>query len=159
MSELKPCPQEAEALEIIESMLDVADMRNKGPIYADDPPRSGLCRIPEEDAAILRQYIADRRAQPANEPLTLEQLLEMDGEPVWLYDINCWAIVAVEKYGRYANIPFAVGHFHGVKFEWDILDRKLVCYRRKPEAYIGIDLASGHDSTVYCRKPEIANGK
>lgn len=72
MSKLKPCPREAEALEIIETMLDVADMKNMGPIYADDPPRSGLCRIPEEDAAILRQYIADRRAQPANEPLTCD---------------------------------------------------------------------------------------
>lgn len=84
MSELKPCQNEAETLEIIESMLDVADMKNTGPIYADDPPRSGLCRIPEEDAAILRQYIAERRTQPANEPLTLEQLKEMDGEPVWI---------------------------------------------------------------------------
>ncbi|BAK99728.1 hypothetical protein OBV_25300 [Oscillibacter valericigenes Sjm18-20] len=67
MSELNPRPQEAEALDIIESMLDVADMKCTGPLYADDPPRNGLCRIPEEDAAILRQYIADRRTHPAND--------------------------------------------------------------------------------------------
>ena len=72
MSELKPCPRETEVLDIIESLLDVADMKCTGPLYADDPPRNGLCRIPEEDAAILRQYITDRRAQPANEPLCNE---------------------------------------------------------------------------------------
>lgn len=66
MSELKPCPQEAEVLDIIESMLDVADMKCTGPLYADDPPRSGMCRIPEDDAAKLRHYIANRRAQAAN---------------------------------------------------------------------------------------------
>lgn len=66
MSELKPCPRETEALDIIESMLDVADMKCTGPLYADDPPRSGMCRIPEQDAAILRQYIALRRSQPDN---------------------------------------------------------------------------------------------
>lgn len=38
------------------------------------------------------------REQPANEPLTLEQLREMDGEPVWCVDCfgnQCWALVNV----------------------------------------------------------------
>ena len=68
MEELKT--SETEALDIIESLLDVADMKNTGPMYADDPPRSGMCRIPEDDAAKLRQYIAARRAAPENKPLT-----------------------------------------------------------------------------------------
>lgn len=83
MSELKPCLQEVEALDILEAMLDVCDMKCTGPMYANDPPRSGLCRIPEEDAGILRQYIAVRRAAPVNEPLTLNELREMRREPLW----------------------------------------------------------------------------
>ncbi len=121
MSKLKPCP------------IDL--MKIRALCY------DGALRAYVEDEYIyLKDTVSEEivwigdAAQPANEPLTLEQLREMDGNPVWIYDVNCWAIVAVEKYGRYANIPFAVGHFHGVRFEWDILDRKLVCYRRKPEA-------------------------
>ena len=37
-----------------------------------------------------------RRAQPTNEPLTLEQLREMDGEPVWCADgegHSCYCLV------------------------------------------------------------------
>ena len=30
---------------------------------------------------------------PPNEPLTLEQLREMDGEPVYMPETNCWALV------------------------------------------------------------------
>ena len=84
MDELKP--QESEALDIIESLLDVADMKNTGPMYADNPPRSGMCRIPEEDAAKLRQYIAARRTTPENKALTLEELRKMNGNWVWLID-------------------------------------------------------------------------
>lgn len=90
MEELKPCPQEAEALDIIESLLDVADMKCTGPLYADAPPRSGMCRIPEDDAIKLRQYIADRRAAPENKPLTLDELRGMDGEPVWIVEAPDW---------------------------------------------------------------------
>lgn len=92
MEELKA--QEAEALDIIESLLDVADMKCTGPLYADDPPRSGMCRIPENDATELRQYIAARRAASENNPLTLDELLSMDGEPVWSYWAS-WVIVNV----------------------------------------------------------------
>lgn len=71
MEKLKP--EESEALDIIESLLDVADLKCTGPLYADDPPCSGMCRIPEEDAAKLRQYIADRRAAPENHAVAIEQ--------------------------------------------------------------------------------------
>lgn len=34
---------------------------------------------------------------PPNEPLTLEQLREMDGEPVWFDTIKRWGIVKVNR--------------------------------------------------------------
>ena len=42
----------------------------------------------------------NRRAQPANEPLTLEQLKQMDGEPVWCADgegHSCYCLVNAES--------------------------------------------------------------
>ena len=32
-----------------------------------------------------------------NKPLTLEQLREMDGEPVWVEDVKHWALIDIEK--------------------------------------------------------------
>ena len=42
----------------------------------------------------------NRRAQPANEPLTLKELREMDGEPVWCADgegHSCYCLVNAES--------------------------------------------------------------
>ena len=36
---------------------------------------------------------------PPNEPLTLEQLREMDGEPVWVELYRAWALVEVKQNG------------------------------------------------------------
>jgi hypothetical protein len=41
-----------------------------------------------------------RRAQPANEPLTIEQLKQMNGEPVWCADgegHSCYCLVNAES--------------------------------------------------------------
>ncbi len=131
MEELKA--QEAEALDIIESLLDVADMKNTGPMYADTPPRSGMCRIPEDDAAKLRQYIAARRAAPENKPLTLEELQEMDGEPVW---------IKADHYGVYADVVTLVGKEDGENWVSFAINNRLrenghgktwLAYARRPE--------------------------
>lgn len=66
MEELKACPQEAEALDILEAMLDVCDLDNPGPMFAGQHVRGGICKIMGDDAKKLRQYIADRRAAPEN---------------------------------------------------------------------------------------------
>ena len=66
MEELKP--QEAEALDILEAMLDVCDLENPGPMFAGQHVRGGIFKILADDAAKLRQYIADRCAAPENKP-------------------------------------------------------------------------------------------
>ena len=63
----------------------------------------------------------NRRAQPANEPLTLEQLKEMDKNPVWIEDIP-------RKYARW--------QIFDSKIPWDNYSnygKTWVAYRRKPE--------------------------
>lgn len=70
---------------------------------------------------------------PPNEPLTLEQLREMDGEPVWVEEVEHWALIDIEKSGQWAGIPFAVWAENGANFTYNIEGRELHCFRRPPE--------------------------
>lgn len=79
----------------------------------------------------------NHRYEPPNPPLTLEEMREMEGEPVWCEDYQCWGIVKVESKGPWANQPFLCGVYHNdglaTSFEHDIEKRKLTLYRRRPE--------------------------
>ena len=70
---------------------------------------------------------------PPNEPLTLEQLREMDGKPVWVEDVKHWALIDIEKGGQWDGVPFAIWAENGTKFTYNIKNRGLHCYRRPPE--------------------------
>lgn len=50
---------------------------------------------------------------PPNEPLTIEQLREMDGEPVWIDDEKTWALLQVWDGDNIdAVFPMPRGCFH-----------------------------------------------
>lgn len=68
-----------------------------------------------------------------NEPLTLEQLREMNGEPVWVEDVKHWALIDIEKGGQWDGVPVAIWAENGTKFTYNIKNRGLHCYRRSPE--------------------------
>ena len=70
---------------------------------------------------------------PPNEPLTLEQLREMDGKPVWVEDVKHWALIDIEKGGQWDGVPFAIWAENGTKFTYNVESRGLHCYRRPPE--------------------------
>ena len=36
---------------------------------------------------------------PPNDPLTLNELREMGGEPVWCLEMRCWGIIKLETIG------------------------------------------------------------
>lgn len=67
------------------------------------------------------------------EPLTIEQLRQMDGEPVWVEEVKHWALIDIEKGGQWDGIPFAVWAENGTKFTYNVESRDLHCYRRPPE--------------------------
>lgn len=71
-------------------------------------------------------------AEP-DEPLTLDELREMDGQPVWVEEVGHWALIDIEKSGQWAGIPFAVWAENGTNFTYNIEDRDLHCFRRPPE--------------------------
>ena len=68
-----------------------------------------------------------------NKALTLEQLREMNGQPVWVEEINHWALIDIETGGRWSGIPFVVRAENGAKFCYNIKARNLHCYRCQPK--------------------------
>lgn len=70
---------------------------------------------------------------PTNEPLTIEELREMNGEPVWVEEVEHWALIDIEKGGQWDGVPFAVWAENGANFTYNIEDRELHCFRRPPE--------------------------
>ena len=80
-----------------------------------------------------------QQEEEKNEPLTLEELREMDGEQVWCHELQCYGIVKVKNIGHWDNMPILVGSWHAntktsaVNFEYDIETRGFKLYRRKPE--------------------------
>ena len=83
----------------------------------------------------LAEYLVEHlpTLTPPNEPLTLGQLREMDGEPVWVEDVKHWALIDIEKGGQWDGVPFAIWAENGMKFTYNIKNRGLHCYRRPPE--------------------------
>lgn len=87
-------------------------------------------------AGTLRRYVMRQPTLiPPNEPLTLEQLREMDGEPAWWNDGDgsCWGIISVDSAGMWGGMPFFRGRWREVNFEYNIEERKMKIYRRPPE--------------------------
>lgn len=66
------------------------------------------------------------------EPLTLEQLREMDGQPMWCEDVGLWAIVSVSDAGKWKDVPFALFEKNDGRFEWNVEDRELSLYSYPP---------------------------
>ena len=93
--------------------------------------------VPENEEQAKAYFWARKALQstltPPNEPMTLEQLREMDGEPVWVEDVKHWALIDVEKGGQWDGVPFAIWEENGTKFTYNVERRGLHCYRRPPE--------------------------
>ena len=72
----------------------------------------------------------DRRAAPENKPLTVEQLKQMDNQPVWT-EKRCGVVRADPQITRRPGMP--VIHFN---YGWEWADDVLACgpiYAHKPE--------------------------
>ena len=73
-----------------------------------------------------------RSMQEAGEPLSLEQLKQMDGKPVWCEDVERWAIVSVSDAEKWKSVPFALFEKNGGRFEWNAEDREMSLYPYPP---------------------------
>lgn len=148
MSELKPCPiTPEEAIDILQNsntMLkshidEISAFVNEIPM--GDSPYNNLDYCNREYEAVELAIYALRRAQPANEPLTLDELRRMDGEPVWIVDAGAsensgWYLVNL-KYEPFFDKPDVTWNVlmsnDGQYFTMIQVDEGLTAYRRKPE--------------------------
>lgn len=66
-----------------------------------------------------------------SEKLSIEELKEMNGEPVWCADVSHWCLVEVDGDGMWEGVPFILWYDNGATFTWNVSDRELSCYRNK----------------------------
>ena len=149
MKELKPCPfcgGEAFSYSIAPHTHELAK-------FMPDHPGSGFVECRGCSASMSGDSEAEaiaawnRRAQPESEPLTLDELRQMDGEPVWVKEIteepidgNYWGIVDIDVacaggYGVGAIISQATDGRSGAA-QTVFLDyaKTWIAYRTKPES-------------------------
>lgn len=74
-----------------------------------------------------------KRSNMEQKPLTIEELKKMAGQPVWCPDEEAYGIVMCDNIGQWAGVPFLHGVWYhdgiGVEFNYNIIERKLKCYR------------------------------
>lgn len=84
------------------------------------------------------------------EALTIEELKQMAGEPVWCPDEEAYGIVICDNKGRYAGIPFLYGVWYhdgiGTKFEYNIIGRKLKCFKIEDKKEFAMPLKTKVDA-------------
>lgn len=86
-----------------------------------------------EQKEVFELALTALRSMPeAGEPLSLEQLKQMDGKPVWIEDTSCWGLVFIPKAGQFKNSPFVLFRKEGVQFEWHVTDSELTIYSYPP---------------------------
>lgn len=102
--------------------------------HYDEDPQHMICAEAADYIKSLSEML-NRRAQPANKPLTLDQLREMDGEPVWITFFgdeentpqNRWGIL-----GKSVTGTFGIWEDGLVLKEVDY-GKTWLAYRHKPE--------------------------
>ena len=78
--------------------------------------------------------------------LTIEELKQMPGQPVWCPEEEAYGIVMCDKIGQWAGIPFLHGVWYsdddgvGVEFNHNIIGRKLKCFRVEDKKEIAMSL-------------------
>ena len=82
----------------------------------------------------LYERIADESAQPSEKPLTLDELRQMDGEPVWVqelppYTTAGYKVLAAPAVNEYGDICFDGGDCYA-PYDYG---KTWLAYRTKPE--------------------------
>ena len=112
-----------EAIEILRKNRPTSDPR---------PCGMELCDAVDMAISALRQEDHFREVTKKVEPLTMDELRQMDGEPVWVEfqdgSGGCWGLVHITVF---THIVFANGHFCTVGKLY--FGKTWLTYRQKPE--------------------------
>ena len=113
MNELRPCP-------LCGENLIVRTSKYKGVNYHTAYCHCGFTFKDDGDFDDFIERL-NRRAEPANTPLTLDELRGMDGERIWFEDL---------RGGRFSRY---VDNFDIEDYRLDTYGKTWLAYRRKPE--------------------------
>lgn len=94
----------------------------------------------EADQLIEEATDSDNEEVELKRPLTIEELRTMNGQPVYYPKEDLYGIIRCDDKGMYEGIPFLLGVYGegaGVRFEWNIVARKMELYRIGKENYAG----------------------
>ncbi len=94
----------------------------------------------EADQLIEEAADSDNEEVELKKPLTIEELRTMSGQPVYYPKEDLYGIIRCDDKGMYEGIPFLLGVYGegaGVRFEWNIVARKMELYRIGKENYAG----------------------
>lgn len=97
--------------------------------------------------------------------LTLNELRQMVGQPVWCPKENAYGIITCDKYGKWAGIPFLYGvckyEESTVEFNHNIVSRKLKCFKIEDKKEIPMKLLSKVDDCGNKKNgmPELPEGR
>ena len=111
-----------EAIEILRKNRPTSDPR---------PCGMELCDAVDMAISALRQQEPVAKCNGLNEPLTLDELRQMDGEPVYCVEITGREEWLFRRDGGFADM---YGEFTRDDFmSWDNYGKLWWCYRQKPE--------------------------
>ena len=106
-----------EFMELVYSMLQSDGTNDRANMILD-----AFDRAPEVEAVVL----------PPNDPLTLEELREMDGEPVWVVPLNDFDILPANYLVNAYAEQMVVDKF-GAYLDFEDYGKTWLAYRRRPE--------------------------
>ena len=66
--------------------------------YYAEYERQDICDGAEDREWLMKCLNEAPTLTPQNEPLTIEQLREMDGEPVYAPETNCWVLITKNQF-------------------------------------------------------------
>ena len=91
------------------------------------------CAINRAAAELIVQLAAENEAlrHPTNPPLTLEELREMDGEPVWVVPLNDFDILPANYLVNAYEEQIVVDKF-GAYLDFEDYGKTWQAYRRRP---------------------------
>jgi hypothetical protein len=131
MEELKPCPSQWDA-----AVNYLNAYRNSH--YADTMTEDSYWLADAINTILPFAVNAYRRAAPANEALTLDELRKMDGEPVWIVEAPDWGHWELSEHAE-DYLDDRDPDFYGMKHDdpagrYGLHVLGWLAYARRPEA-------------------------
>lgn len=94
---------------------------------------AGITDLYLMDKTFILEAIQEKMEREKPKLLTMDELKKMNGEPVWVAELNYWAVVEVLDRGKWAGVPFVNTRIDNVDIGWNAESRNLHCYRHKPK--------------------------